>query len=97
MRAYNCLRRAGLITIGAILTHTEEKLIAIFKRRFRTKTLLVLEHEPGRSTPSATETISYRSEDALYEELREKLDELGMVPQEIAWPGDKNSSHEGAS
>lgn len=51
MRAYNCLRRSGLITIGQVLEKSEEELLAL--RNF------------GRKS---------------YDELREKLDELGLLP-----------------
>jgi hypothetical protein len=50
MRAYNCLRRSGLITIGQVLEKSEEELLAL--RNF------------GRKS---------------YDELREKLDELGLL------------------
>jgi DNA-directed RNA polymerase subunit alpha len=51
MRAYNCLRRSGLITIGQVLEKSEEELLAL--RNF------------GRKS---------------YDELREKLDELDLLP-----------------
>jgi len=51
MRAYNCLRRSGLITIGQVLEKSEEELLAL--RNF------------GRKS---------------YDELRDKLDELGLLP-----------------
>jgi hypothetical protein len=51
MRAYNCLRRSGLITIGQVLEKSEEELLAL--RNF------------GRKS---------------YDELREKLDEMGLLP-----------------
>src|SRR5437867_3906023 len=51
MRAYNCLRRSGLITLGQVLEKSEEELLAL--RNF------------GRKS---------------YDELREKLDELGLLP-----------------
>ena len=50
MRAYNCLRRSGLITIGQVLEKSEEELLAL--RNF------------GRKS---------------YDELREKLDEMGLL------------------
>jgi len=51
MRAYNCLRRSGLMTIGQVLEKSEEELLAL--RNF------------GRKS---------------YDELRERLDELGLLP-----------------
>lgn len=51
MRAYNCLRRSGLVTVGQVLEKSEEELLAL--RNF------------GRKS---------------YDELREKLDELGLLP-----------------
>jgi len=51
MRAYNCLRRSGLMTIGQVLEKSEEELLAL--RNF------------GRKS---------------YDELRDKLDELGLLP-----------------
>src|SRR6266498_1573643 len=51
MRAYNCLRRSGLVTIAQVLEKSEEELLAL--RNF------------GRKS---------------YDELREKLDELGLLP-----------------
>jgi DNA-directed RNA polymerase subunit alpha len=51
MRAYNCLRRSGLITIAQVLEKSEEELLAL--RNF------------GRKS---------------YDELRERLDELGLLP-----------------
>jgi len=51
MRAYNCLRRSGLITVGHVLQKSEEELLAL--RNF------------GRKS---------------YDELRDKLDELGLLP-----------------
>ncbi|MFQ6019850.1 MAG: DNA-directed RNA polymerase subunit alpha C-terminal domain-containing protein, partial [Dehalococcoidia bacterium] len=53
MRAYNCLRRSGLMTVGQVLAKSEEELLAL--RNF------------GRKS---------------YDELRAKLDELGLLPQE---------------
>jgi len=50
MRAYNCLRRSGLITVAHVLEKSEEELLAL--RNF------------GRKS---------------YDELREKLDELGLL------------------
>jgi len=56
MRGYNCLRRSGVITVGAILNSSEEDLLST--RNF------------GRKC---------------YDELREKLNELGIVPIEVGW------------
>ncbi len=53
MRAYNCLRRSGLMTVGQVLEKSEEELLAL--RNF------------GRKS---------------YDELRAKLDELGLLPAE---------------
>ncbi|HUF52158.1 MAG TPA: DNA-directed RNA polymerase subunit alpha [Dehalococcoidia bacterium] len=50
MRAYNCLRRSGLMTVGQVLEKSEEELLAL--RNF------------GRKS---------------YDELRERLDELGLL------------------
>ena len=51
MRAYNCLRRSGLVTVGQVLEKSEEELLAL--RNF------------GRKS---------------YDELRDKLDEMGLLP-----------------
>ena len=51
MRAYNCLRRSGLMTVGQVLEKSEEELLSL--RNF------------GRKS---------------YDELRDKLDELGLLP-----------------
>ncbi len=53
MRAYNCLRRSGLMTVGQVLEKSEEELLSL--RNF------------GRKS---------------YEELRDKLNELGLLPAE---------------
>ena len=53
MRAYNCLRRSGLMTVGQVLEKSEEELLAL--RNF------------GRKS---------------YDELRAKLNELGLLPAE---------------
>lgn len=53
MRAYNCLRRSGLMTVGQVLEKSEEELLSL--RNF------------GRKS---------------YDELRDKLDELGLLPAE---------------
>jgi DNA-directed RNA polymerase subunit alpha len=53
MRAYNCLRRSGLMTVGQVLEKSEEELLAL--RNF------------GRKS---------------YDELREKLDEMSLLPME---------------
>jgi len=53
MRAYNCLRRSGLMTMGQVLEKSEEELLAL--RNF------------GRKS---------------YDELREKLESLGLLPAE---------------
>ncbi len=53
MRAYNCLRRSGLMAVGQVLEKSEEELLSL--RNF------------GRKS---------------YEELRDKLDELGLLPPE---------------
>lgn len=55
MRAYNCLRRSGLMTIGQVLEKSEEELLSL--RNF------------GRKS---------------YDELRDNLNELGMLPAEQA-------------
>jgi hypothetical protein len=54
MRAYNCLRRSGLMTVGQVLEKSEEELLAL--RNF------------GRKS---------------YDELRERLDEMGLLSVEI--------------
>ena len=54
MRAYNCLRRSGLMTVGQVLEKSEEELLAL--RNF------------GRKS---------------YDELRERLDELGLLPADV--------------
>lgn len=51
MRAYNCLRRSGLMTVGQVLEKSEDELLAL--RNF------------GRKS---------------YDELRVRLDELGILP-----------------
>lgn len=51
MRAYNCLRRSGLMTVGQVLEKSEDELLAL--RNF------------GRKS---------------YDELRERLDEMGLLP-----------------
>jgi len=56
MRAYNGLRRSGLITAGLIMEKTEEELLSL--RNF------------GRKS---------------YEELRERLDEVGILPADAPW------------
>jgi len=53
MRAYNCLRRSGLMAVGQVLEASEEELLAL--RNFGSKS---------------------------YDELRAKLDELGILPLE---------------
>jgi DNA-directed RNA polymerase subunit alpha len=53
MRAYNCLRRSGLMTVGQVLEKSEEELLSL--RNF------------GRKS---------------YEELKDKLNELGLLPPE---------------
>lgn len=53
MRAYNCLRRSGLMAVGQVLEKGEEELLSL--RNF------------GRKS---------------YEELRDKLNELGLLPTE---------------
>jgi DNA-directed RNA polymerase subunit alpha len=53
MRAYNCLRRSGLMTLGQVLEKSEEELLSL--RNF------------GRKS---------------YDELKEKLDEMGLLPGE---------------
>jgi DNA-directed RNA polymerase subunit alpha len=58
MRAYNCLRRSGLMTVGQVLEKSEEELLSL--RNF------------GRKS---------------YDELRDKLNELGLLlaeqPEEV--------------
>jgi DNA-directed RNA polymerase subunit alpha len=53
MRAYNCLRRSGLMTVGQVLEKSEEELLAL--RNF------------GRKS---------------YDELRERLDEMNLLPMD---------------
>jgi len=53
MRAYNCLRRSGLMTVGQVLEKSEEELLSL--RNF------------GRKS---------------YDELKDKLNELGLLPAE---------------
>ncbi len=59
MRANNCLRRSGLMTVGQVLERRAEELLAL--RNF------------GRKQ---------------YEELRERLDELGILEAGALLPGD---------
>jgi hypothetical protein len=54
MRAYNCLRRSGLMTVGQVLEKSEEELLAL--RNF------------GRKS---------------YDELRERLDEMGLLSADV--------------
>jgi DNA-directed RNA polymerase subunit alpha len=60
MRAYNCLRRSGLMTVGQVLEKSEEELLAL--RNF------------GRKS---------------YDELREKLDEMNLLPMEAGRMSDE--------
>jgi len=53
MRAYNCLRRSGFMTVGQVLERSEEELLSL--RNF------------GRKS---------------YDELRNKLNQLGLLPAE---------------
>ncbi len=53
MRAYNCLRRSGLMIVGNVLEKSEEELLSL--RNF------------GRKS---------------YDELKDKLNELGLIPVE---------------
>ncbi len=55
VRAYNCLKRSGLMTVGQVLEKSEEELLAL--RNF------------GRKS---------------YEELKEKLIQMGFLPPEAA-------------
>jgi DNA-directed RNA polymerase subunit alpha len=57
MRAYNCLRRSGLMTVGQVLEKSEEELLSL--RNF------------GRKS---------------YDELKDKLDEMGLIPAEEGEP-----------
>jgi DNA-directed RNA polymerase subunit alpha len=59
MRAYNCLRRSGLMTVGQVLEKSEEELLAL--RNF------------GRKS---------------YDELRERLDEMNLLPLEAGRTAD---------
>lgn len=61
MRAYNCLRRSGLMTVGQVLEKSEEELLAL--RNF------------GRKS---------------YDELREKLDEMNLLPMEAGRMSDED-------
>ncbi|MEE8386558.1 MAG: DNA-directed RNA polymerase subunit alpha C-terminal domain-containing protein, partial [Dehalococcoidia bacterium] len=54
-RAYNCLRRSGLMTVGQVLEKSEEELLTL--RNF------------GRKS---------------YDELRVRLDEMGLLPADLA-------------
>ena len=60
MRAYNCLRRSGLMTVGQVLEKSEEELLAL--RNF------------GRKS---------------YDELRERLDELGLLSADVGRGSDE--------
>jgi DNA-directed RNA polymerase subunit alpha len=55
VRAYNCLKRSGLMTVGAVLEKSEDELLSL--RNF------------GRKS---------------YDELRDKLAELGLLPPRSA-------------
>lgn len=57
VRAYNCLKRSGLMTVGQVLEKSEEELLAL--RNF------------GRKS---------------YDELKEKLIQMGFLPPEAARP-----------
>lgn len=57
VRAYNCLKRSGLMTVGQVLEKSEEELLAL--RNF------------GRKS---------------YDELKEKLIQMGFLPPEAAGP-----------
>jgi hypothetical protein len=59
MRAYNCLRRSGFMTVGQVIERSEEDLLSL--RNF------------GQNS---------------YDELRERLDELGILKAEAPLPGD---------
>jgi DNA-directed RNA polymerase subunit alpha len=56
MRAHNCLRRSGLLTVGQILSRREGEIRSL--RNFGMKS---------------------------FDELRDKFDELGILPRDAAW------------
>ena len=62
VRAYNCLKRSGLMTVGPVLEKSEDELLAL--RNF------------GRKS---------------YDELRDKLDELGLLPLDRGRRGDRRT------
>lgn len=65
VRAYNCLKRSGLMTVGQVLEKSEEELLAL--RNF------------GRKS---------------YEELKEKLIQMGFLPPEAAGREEKAETAE---
>jgi Bacterial RNA polymerase, alpha chain C terminal domain len=89
MRAYSSLRESGLITVGLILGKTEDELLASlaeFSGGSFLDVLLTIE-EPGdivREPDRGSQTALSRAHKS-YDELRERLHELGVMSVDDRW------------
>lgn len=86
MRAYNVLRRSGLITVGLIMAKSEDELLASLihlpGEQFGSELLSI--EMPGGKVNLSTQDPASRAR-RLYDELREKLDEIGLISMDAPW------------
>jgi Bacterial RNA polymerase, alpha chain C terminal domain len=90
MRAYDCFRRSGLTRVDFILLWSEEQILDLLEHPSSGESfirpLLTLESPASRppDVDLSRPTPTSRARKA-YEEMRERLDELGIVPIDAEW------------
>jgi hypothetical protein len=95
MRSYDRFRGSGLVTVDVILLRAEDEILALLERpqsgESFSRVLLTLKSSGSqhREPTSSDRNPTNRARQA-YEELREKLDELGLMPRDADWDSSRS-------
>jgi hypothetical protein len=88
MRVYSRLRKSGLISVGLILASTEDQILRSLQQplgRAEEGVLLTMTIS-GKRVQAPDATASHKDwAKRSYEELRQRLDELGVVSKDADW------------
>jgi hypothetical protein len=81
MSTHNAVRRAGVTTIHDLFTKTQDEVTEMFARPGTTHGSRVTETPTGQTTVEER----YTTPDSRYKQLRQRLDELGLLPLKAPW------------